>query len=228
MNFHNRAMVLCGRAAIISVVVVLAVALAIFASLPLAVSSGDWCATASSATSAPGPAIRFRSANAPSLEFWPTPTITLDNVEIRPSTFAGGDPILRADRIVAKFQPVLGGAGGAKLLPVQADPAFLQCRGVSGLHLQLDFHLRRPCARHRSCRRPRSRRPGRHNPAGSRQHSGVGRARHRDHRRRYGHMDPRSRRAGREAHRHQRHAGMDGADGRGPGQSGGDSFAASK
>ena len=89
-------------AAIISVVVVLAVALAIFASLPLAVSSGvvrdrlerDIGAWAGHPVSL---------GNAPSLEFWPTPTITLDNVEIRPSTFAGGDPILRADRIVANF-----------------------------------------------------------------------------------------------------------------------------
>ena len=90
------------RAAIIGVLAVLAVALAIFASLPLAVSSGvvrdrlerDIGAWAGHPVSL---------GDAPSLEFWPTPTITLDNVEIRPSTFAGGDPILRADRIVANF-----------------------------------------------------------------------------------------------------------------------------
>ena len=90
------------RAAIISVVAVLAVVLAIFASLPLAVSSGvvrdrlerDIGAWA-------GHPVEL--GNAPSLDFWPTPTITLDNVEIRPSTFAGGDPILRADSIVANF-----------------------------------------------------------------------------------------------------------------------------
>ncbi|MDP3526600.1 MAG: hypothetical protein Q8S27_18660, partial [Hoeflea sp.] len=90
------------RAAITGVLAVLAVALAIFASLPLAVSSGvvrdrlerDIGAWAGHPVSL---------GNAPSLDFWPTPTITLDNVDIRPATFAGGDPILSADRIVANF-----------------------------------------------------------------------------------------------------------------------------
>lgn len=41
--------------------------------------------------------------NAPSLSFWPLPTIKLDNVEIRPSVYADSDPIMRADSIVANF-----------------------------------------------------------------------------------------------------------------------------
>ncbi|PWW01369.1 AsmA protein [Hoeflea marina] len=41
--------------------------------------------------------------NAPSMSFWPLPTIKLDNVEISPSSFADGDPIMRADSIVANF-----------------------------------------------------------------------------------------------------------------------------
>ena len=90
------------RAAIIGVLAVLAIVLAVFASLPLAVSSGvvrdrlerDIGAWA-------GHAVEL--GNAPSLDFWPTPTIQLDNVEIRPATFADGDPILRADSIVANF-----------------------------------------------------------------------------------------------------------------------------
>ncbi len=41
--------------------------------------------------------------NAPSLSFWPLPTIKLDNVEIRPSRFADGDPIMRAESIIANF-----------------------------------------------------------------------------------------------------------------------------
>lgn len=90
------------RAAIIGTLAVLALVLIIFASLPLAVSSGvvrdrlerDIGAWAGHAVSL---------GDAPSLDFWPTPTIKLDNVEIRPSTFSGGDPILRADSIVANF-----------------------------------------------------------------------------------------------------------------------------
>lgn len=41
--------------------------------------------------------------NAPSLSFWPLPTIKLDNVEIRPSIYPDGDPIMRADSIIANF-----------------------------------------------------------------------------------------------------------------------------
>ena len=90
------------RAAISSVLVVLVTILVVFASLPLAVSSGvvrdrlerDISTWAGHPVSL---------GDAPSLEFWPTPTIQLDNVQIRPSTFAGGDPILRADSIVANF-----------------------------------------------------------------------------------------------------------------------------
>lgn len=41
--------------------------------------------------------------NAPSLSFWPLPTIKLDNVEIRPSVYADGDPIMRAESIIANF-----------------------------------------------------------------------------------------------------------------------------
>ena len=90
------------RAVIASAIAVLIVVLAVFASLPLAVSSGavrdrlerDISAWAGHAVSL---------GDVPSLDFWPTPTIKLDNVEIRPSTFAEGDPILRADSIVANF-----------------------------------------------------------------------------------------------------------------------------
>ncbi|WP_299866262.1 AsmA-like C-terminal region-containing protein [uncultured Hoeflea sp.] len=84
-----------------AVVAVLLLAV-VAASLPLAVSSGvvrdrlerDIGAWAGHTVSL---------GDAPSLDFWPTPTITLDRVEIRPSTFADGDPILRADSIVANF-----------------------------------------------------------------------------------------------------------------------------
>ena len=90
------------RAAISGALAVLLVVLAVFASLPLAVSSGvvrdrlerDISAWAGHTVSL---------GDAPSLDFWPTPTIKLDNVEIRPSTFAAGDPIMRADSIVANF-----------------------------------------------------------------------------------------------------------------------------
>lgn len=91
-----------GRVVIAAIIAILIVFLAIVASLPLAVSSGvvrdrlerDISAWAGHAVSL---------GNAPSLDFWPTPTIKLDNVEIRPTTFADGDPILRADSIVANF-----------------------------------------------------------------------------------------------------------------------------
>jgi AsmA protein len=84
--------------AILSLILMLAIA----ASLPLAVSSGvvrdrlerDIGAWAGHAVSL---------GDAPSLDFWPTPTIKLDNVVISPATFSGGDPILRADSIVANF-----------------------------------------------------------------------------------------------------------------------------
>lgn len=84
-----------------AMVAVLLLALAA-ASLPLAVSSGavrdrlerDIGAWAGHPVSL---------GDAPSLDFWPTPTIKLDRVEIRPSTFAEGDPIMRADSIVANF-----------------------------------------------------------------------------------------------------------------------------
>lgn len=90
------------RAAITGTLAVLVVILAIFASLPLAVSSGvvrdrlerDISAWAGHPVSL---------GDAPSVNFWPTPTIKLDNVVISPSTFADGDPILRADSIVANF-----------------------------------------------------------------------------------------------------------------------------
>lgn len=80
----------------------LTVMLAIAVSVPLAVSSGvvrdrlerDIGAWAGHAVSL---------GDAPSLDFWPTPTIKLDNVVISPATFADGDPILRADSIVANF-----------------------------------------------------------------------------------------------------------------------------
>ncbi|OCW56854.1 AsmA family protein [Hoeflea olei] len=90
------------RAAITGTLVMLALVLAVFASLPLAVSSdvvrdrlerdiGAWA----------GHAVTL--GNAPSIDYWPTPTIKLDMVEIRPATFTEGDPILRADSIVANF-----------------------------------------------------------------------------------------------------------------------------
>jgi len=90
------------RAAISGVLFVLVTVLAVFASLPLAVSSGvvrdrlerDIGAWAGHPVSL---------GDAPSIDYWPTPTIQLDNVVIRPSTFAGGDPIMRADSIVANF-----------------------------------------------------------------------------------------------------------------------------
>jgi hypothetical protein len=72
------------------------------ASLPLAVSSGvvrdrlerDISTWAGHPVSL---------GDAPSLDFWPTPTIQLDNVEILPSAFAASDPIMRAESIVANF-----------------------------------------------------------------------------------------------------------------------------
>lgn len=87
---------------IAGVIAVVIVILIVVACLPLAVSSGvvrdrlerDISAWAGHTVSL---------GDAPSLDFWPTPTIKLDNVEIRPGTFAGGDPILRADSIVANF-----------------------------------------------------------------------------------------------------------------------------
>lgn len=90
------------RVAIISAVALIVVALAVLASLPLAVSSGvvrdrlerDIGAWAGHAVSL---------GDAPSLDFWPTPTIKLDNVVITPSTSPDGDPIMRADSIVANF-----------------------------------------------------------------------------------------------------------------------------
>jgi AsmA protein len=90
------------RIVIGGVIASLFVVLVIAASLPFAVSSGlvrdrlerDIGAWAGHTVSL---------GDAPSLDFWPTPTITLDKVVIHPSTFSGGDPILRADRIVANF-----------------------------------------------------------------------------------------------------------------------------
>jgi len=90
------------RAAISGAVFVLVIILAVIASLPLAVSSGvvrdrlerDIGAWAGHPVSL---------GDAPSIDYWPTPTIQLDNVVMRPSTFAGGDPIMRADSIVANF-----------------------------------------------------------------------------------------------------------------------------
>jgi AsmA protein len=90
------------RIVIGDVIASLFVVLVIAASLPFAVSSGlvrdrlerDIGAWAGHTVSL---------GDAPSLDFWPTPTITLDKVVIHPSTFSGGDPILRADRIVANF-----------------------------------------------------------------------------------------------------------------------------
>ncbi|MEM5471605.1 AsmA-like C-terminal region-containing protein [Hoeflea sp. AS60] len=90
------------RAAISGALFVLVSALAVFASLPLAVSSGvvrdrlerDISTWAGHPVSL---------GDAPSIDYWPTPTIKLDNVEINPSSFAGGDAIMRADSIVANF-----------------------------------------------------------------------------------------------------------------------------
>ncbi|WP_394690719.1 AsmA-like C-terminal region-containing protein [Hoeflea sp.] len=90
------------RIAIGGAVLSLIAMLAIAVSMPLAVSSGvvrdrlerDIGAWAGHAVSL---------GDAPSLDFWPTPTITLDNVVISPATFADGDPIMRADSIVANF-----------------------------------------------------------------------------------------------------------------------------
>lgn len=90
------------RAAIVGAIALFIVVIAVIASLPLAVSSGvvrdrlerDISAWAGHTVSL---------GDAPSLDFWPTPTIKLDKVEIRPSTFVDGDPILRADSIVANF-----------------------------------------------------------------------------------------------------------------------------
>jgi AsmA protein len=90
------------RAAISGALIVIVLILAVVASLPLAVSSGvvrdrlerDIGAWAGHPVSL---------GDAPSIDYWPTPTIQLDNVVMRPSTFAGGDPIMRADSIVANF-----------------------------------------------------------------------------------------------------------------------------
>jgi AsmA protein len=90
------------RAAISGALFVLVSVLAVFASLPLAVSSGvvrdrlerDISTWAGHPVSL---------GDAPSLDFWPTPTIQLDNVEILPSAFAASDPIMRAESIVANF-----------------------------------------------------------------------------------------------------------------------------
>ena len=40
---------------------------------------------------------------APSLDFWPLPTIRLDDVAIQPSAYPEGDPLMRADSIIANF-----------------------------------------------------------------------------------------------------------------------------
>lgn len=85
-----------------AVALLLVLVLAVVVSVPLAVSSGvvrdrlerDIGAWAGHSVSL---------GDAPSLDFWPTPTIQLDNVVINPATFSGGDPILRADSIVANF-----------------------------------------------------------------------------------------------------------------------------
>lgn len=90
------------RAAIAGALFVLVMVLAVVACLPLAVSSGvvrdrlerDIGAWAGHPVSL---------GDAPSIDYWPTPTIQLDNVVMQPSTFAGGDPIMRADSIVANF-----------------------------------------------------------------------------------------------------------------------------
>jgi hypothetical protein len=85
------------------------------ASLPLAVSSGvvrdrlerDIGAWAGHAVSL---------GDAPSLDFWPTPTIKLDNVVIQPVDLRShGDPIMRADSIVANFNLFLSGARRTEL-----------------------------------------------------------------------------------------------------------------
>ncbi|MDF1606598.1 AsmA-like C-terminal region-containing protein [Hoeflea sp. YIM 152468] len=90
------------RAAITGVIALMIVVLAGFASLPLAVSSGVVRDRLERDISAwVGHTISL--GDAPSLDFWPTPTIKLDKVEIRPSTFVDGDPILRADSIIANF-----------------------------------------------------------------------------------------------------------------------------
>ena len=101
MNF-NIAQWPLRRVVIAGILVLLVVILTVLACLPLAVSSGavrdrlerDISSWAGHPVSL---------GDAPSLDFWPTPTIQLDNVVIRPSTFADGDPILRADSIVANF-----------------------------------------------------------------------------------------------------------------------------
>ncbi|MEQ8828101.1 MAG: hypothetical protein RIC82_10015, partial [Parvibaculum sp.] len=85
-----------------AVALLLVLVLAVVVTVPLAVSSGvvrdrlerDIGAWAGHSVSL---------GDAPSLDFWPTPTIQLDNVVINPATFSGGDPILRADSIVANF-----------------------------------------------------------------------------------------------------------------------------
>lgn len=101
MNF-NIAQWPLRRIAIGGAIAVLVAIVAIGASLPLAVSSGLVRDRLERDISAwVGHTVSL--GDAPSLEFWPTPTIKLDNVEIRPSTFAGGDPILRAESIVANF-----------------------------------------------------------------------------------------------------------------------------
>jgi len=90
------------RAAISGALFVLVTVLAVFASLPLAVSSGvvrDRLERNISAWA--GHPVSL--GDAPSVDYWPTPTIKLDNVVISPSAFAGGDPIMRADSIVANF-----------------------------------------------------------------------------------------------------------------------------
>lgn len=86
---------------IVGIFVVLVVAAGAFL-LPLAVSSdlvrdrlerelGNWA----------GHPISL--GDAPELSFWPLPTIQLSNVEISPSVYADGDPIMRADSIIANF-----------------------------------------------------------------------------------------------------------------------------
>ncbi|MCY0093582.1 AsmA family protein [Hoeflea ulvae] len=101
MNF-NIAQWPGGRVVIAGVIAVVIVILIVIASLPLAVSSGlvrDRLERDISAWAGHNVSL----GDAPSLDFWPTPTIQLDNVEIRPATFSEGDPILRADSIVANF-----------------------------------------------------------------------------------------------------------------------------
>ena len=118
--------------------------------------------------------------NAPIARILPVrrPSLLVQCGETGHRTFRpGANPILRRDRIVANFNLFRRCWGRQAFLPVQADPAFLQCRGCIRTPPPTGLPPPATCARHRSCRRPRSRRPGRHNPAGSRQHSGVGRAR---------------------------------------------------